>query len=56
MSLDALPRGSIAVMRPEGGPRSNGNEGAKPMGETPPNPQKGTVEAQEERARKDEKG
>ncbi len=26
MSLDILPRGSIAVMRSEGGPRSNGNE------------------------------
>jgi predicted RNA-binding Zn-ribbon protein involved in translation (DUF1610 family) len=45
MSLDILPRGSIAVMRSEGGPRSNGNEGAKPMGETPPNSQKGEAEA-----------
>jgi predicted RNA-binding Zn-ribbon protein involved in translation (DUF1610 family) len=42
---DILPRGSIAVMRPEGGPCSNGNEGAKPTGETPPDPQKGEAEA-----------
>gem|GEM_PF-2371134 len=32
-------------MQSEGGPRSNGNEDAKPMGETPPDSQKGEAEA-----------
>jgi predicted RNA-binding Zn-ribbon protein involved in translation (DUF1610 family) len=44
-SLDILPRGSIAVKRPEGGPYPNRNEDAEPMGGTPPNSQKGEAEA-----------